>query len=112
MCVCVGGGGGANFMYQTTRSKVSVVKFIIEKKILWSKERWAAVADSGRGGAPGARVPPPFRSSNYIFIVAQYSVFNCILNVQLQKASALRAGWEHISLPYPPPFNETRPFLT
>ena len=43
------------------------------------------------GGAPGARAPP-FRSSNYIFIVAQYSVLNCNLKVQQQKASALRAG--------------------
>ena len=40
----------------------------------------------GGGGGGGA-----FRSSNYIFIVAQYSVLNCILNVQLSKASALRA---------------------
>ena len=46
VCVC-GGGGGANFMYQTTRSKVSVVKFIIEKEILWLKERWAAVECRG-----------------------------------------------------------------
>ena len=44
MCVC---GGGANFMYQTTRSKVSVVKFIIEKEIVWLKERWAAVECRG-----------------------------------------------------------------
>ena len=50
------------------------------------------VADpGGGGGAPGARAPP-FRSSNYIFIVAQYSVLNCNLKVQQQKkASALRA---------------------
>ena len=40
----------------------------------------------------GTRARAPFRSSNYIFLVAQYSVLNCILNVQLQKASALRAG--------------------
>ena len=59
-----------------------------------------SVADPGGGGGggggapPGARAPPPppFRSSNYIFIVAQYSVLNCILNVQLSKTSALRAG--------------------
>ena len=51
------------------------------------------MADPGGGapGAPGARAPP-FRLSNYIFIVAQYSVLNCNLKVQQQKASALRAG--------------------
>ena len=54
--------------------------------------QWAAsVADPGKGwggggGGGGGRhrghvpPPPPFRSSNYIFIVAQYSVFNRILN--------------------------------
>ena len=45
----------------------------------------------GGGGGTGGTCPPPFRSSNYIFI-AQYSVFNCNLKVQQQKASALRAG--------------------
>ena len=56
----------------------------------------------GGGGPPGARAPPPpppppppprpFCSSNYIFIVAQYSVLNCILNVQLSTEAYLGGG--------------------
>ena len=57
--------------------------------VLESRNRRAAVADPGGWGAC------------HIFIVAQYSVLNCILNAQLQKASA-----RHIPLPHPTPFGE------
>ena len=47
------------------------------------------MADPGGGGGGGGRAPgaraPPFRSSNYIFIVAQYNVLNCNLKLQQQK---------------------------
>ena len=78
---------------------IDIKKTVKDLKLRLRKERHLAeaVADPGGGhrgggGGTGGTCPPPFRSSNYIFIVAQYSVLNCILNVQLSKASALRAG--------------------
>ena len=66
----------------------------------------SGVGGGGGGGhqghvpPPPPPPPPPFRSFNYIFIVAQYSVLNCILNVQLPKA---------YPPPAPTPFRRTTP---
>ena len=60
--------------------------------------QWRIRGGGGGGGGKGARapLPPPFRSSNYKLIVAQYSVLNFILNA---KASALRPSRKGV---YPP----------
>ena len=61
----------------------------------------------GGGGAPPPPPPPP--TLVLLIIYAKYSVLNCILNVQLPKASALRAGGAYPP-PAPPPFGEPRHF--
>ena len=69
------------------------VMILIHWDLQWRIQRGGGGGGEGGGGHRGHVPPrPPFRSSNYTFIVAQYSVLNSILNVQLSKASALRAG--------------------